>query len=155
VQDFTVKLIHDSENDDLIEYSIKTLKAKTNNDSYTVFDLIFTPNSEVYNKLVFELTRTAIDYREESRFMEVEVLEFYTVNNIISDYLNVAQLKKIGIQGPPGLMFVLDGEEIKLGRTGIYELCNDEIQINYLGFVINESTQTQDGKDFFILDYRY
>jgi hypothetical protein len=137
------------------EHSIKSLTAKANDDSYVTFELIFTPNGNNYNQLVFLLARTAYDYRVESRIMEVEIEEFSTINNIIADYLPCDELKKIGIQGPPGLMFVLNGEEFQLGRTGIYELCNDEIVVTYLGFVINDSKQTTDGKDFFILDYRY
>lgn len=57
--------------------------------------------------------------------------------NILKGFNNV---KKIGIQAPPGTKFTFNkattqdtGEWIMVGRTGIYEL-NDDIVINYLRF---------------------
>lgn len=57
--------------------------------------------------------------------------------NILKGFNNV---KKIGIQAPPGTKFTFNkattqdtGEWIMIGRTGIYEL-NDDIVINYLRF---------------------
>lgn len=57
--------------------------------------------------------------------------------NILKDFNNV---KKIGIQAPPGTKFTFNkattqdtGEWIMVGRTGIYEL-NDDIVIDYLRF---------------------
>lgn len=57
--------------------------------------------------------------------------------NILKGFNNV---KKIGIQAPPGTKFTFNkatmqdtGERIMVGRTGIYEL-NDDIVINYLRF---------------------
>ena len=52
-------------------------------------------------------------------------------------------------------MFVLDGEEIRIGRTGVYELYNDNIEISYIGFIIKDSLFTQSGKDFFVMDFKY
>jgi hypothetical protein len=46
-------------------------------------------------------------------------------------------------------MFTINGEEMIIGRTGIYELYHPDILINYLGFV------TYSDDDFFIVDYQY
>jgi hypothetical protein len=162
-QDFSIKLVN-SDSTDGTTQSIKTLNVKSGDD-YTSFELIFTPNS-TYNEIVFELRRLALDFTlvnsdgTSGRIMDIEVLDFYIISNIITGYLqphfsDLKQLKKIGIQGPPGLLFVLDGEEIRIGKTGIYELYNDSISISYLGFCIKESNQVPDGKDFFILDFKY
>ena len=160
-QTFTIKLKNESSDD---TQTIKTLSVKQGNE-ITTFELIFNPNSS-YNEIVFELSRLALDFNLDNgdgtsgRKMAINVLDFHLVNNIIDTYLKsnysgLTKLKKIGIQGPPGLLFTIDGEEIRVGRTGIYELYNEDISISYLGFVIKDSLFTQDGKDFFILDFKY
>lgn len=160
-QNFTIKLKNGTSED---TQTIKTLSVKQGNGT-TIFELIFNPNSS-YNEIVFELSRLALDFNLDNgdgtsgRIMSIDVLDFHLVNNIIDTYLKshysgLTKLKKIGIQGPPGLLFTIDGEEIRVGRTGIYELYNDDISISYLGFVIKDSLFTQDGKDFFILDFKY
>ena len=69
-------------------------------------------------------------------------------------------LKQIGIQGRPGLQFVVNGESLKLGRTGIYE--SNNINIKSLGFVIDSIIQDNsflpiitENPAFFIVDYLY
>lgn len=163
-QDFTIKLnnsIQTFSNDDF--QSIKVLSVKAGLD-YSIFEVIFNP-TVAYNQIVFELKRIESDFStfekgKSGRVMEIDVLDFYIINNIITTYLkahysDLSQLKKIGVQGPPGLMFTINGEEIRLGKTGIYELYNEKILISYLGFVIKESAQVSDKKDFFILDFKY
>lgn len=160
-QDFSIKLENDGSN--MIQV-IKTLNVKQGNES-TVFEMIFKPNSS-YGKIVFELSRIASDFTLDNgdgtvgRIMNINILDFYIINNIIDSYLKssfpgLTKLKKIGIQGPSGLLFTIDGEEIRIGRSGIYELYNEEISISYLGFIIKDSISSLDGKDFFILDFKY
>ena len=164
VQDFTVKLKNEGIGDDEDNtQSLRTFSAKSGVD-YTTFELIFTPN-KAYSNIILELKRTVLDFStttsgKSGRIMTIEVLDFYVIDNIINSYLKshysgLDKLKKIGIQGPPGLMFTIDGEEFKLGKSGIYELYNEKIQISYLGFIIKDSNQITDGKDFFILDFKY
>lgn len=162
-QDFILKL-KNSENKIESTQTIRIYQVKQGIGS-TIFEIIFNPNSN-YNEIVFELSRMAIDYNIQNddnssgRKMEIKILNFTRVNNVISNYLATAYhglttLKKIGIQGPPRMLFCLDGEEIRIGRSGVYELYHDAIEISYLGFVIKDSLFTQDGKDFFILDFKY
>lgn len=164
VQEFTIKLKNNDETLDKDFQSIKTLSVQSGLD-YTIFEVVFSPNT-TYSQIVFELKRIELDFStfnpdgKRGRIMDIEVLSFYIIDNIINSYLkshysDLKQLKKIGIQGPPGLIFTINGEEIRLGKTGIYELYNDKILISYLGFVIKESAQIPDGKDFFILDFKY
>ena len=52
--------------------------------------------------------------------------------NILSKYTNITQ---IGIQGPVGLQFTLDGEHyLNLNKTGVFELSSNIMQINSLFF---------------------
>lgn len=128
----------------------KTIAGKSNNK--IAYEFVFTPNS-TYNQIVFRLQRIDFDY-SLSREMNIEVVELCRVTNIVDTSLKVKHpelvyLKKIGVQGPTGMMFVLNGEEIKIGRTGIYELYSDLIQITFLGFILKND------KTFFTVDYQY
>ena len=85
--------------------------------------------------------------------MQVEV---YTVGEIYNVLTTIGQrvLNKIGVQGPPGLLMCINGEDIRVGPSGIYEI-NNGYQVTFIGFVIQESDQTLDRRDYFILDYQY
>lgn len=162
-QEFSIRLQSDEVTVDNIQ-NIRSFVVKQGLGT-TTFELIFTPNSN-YNQIVFELKRLALDFYTDNgdstsgRIMKIKILQFDRVTNVISSYLaksypGMTSLKKIGIQGPPGLLFCIDGEEIRIGRSGIYELYNKDIAISYMGFIIKDSLFTQDGKDFFIMDFKY
>lgn len=162
-QEFSIRLQSDEVTIDNIQ-NIRSFVVKQGVGT-TTFELIFTPNSN-YNQIIFELKRLALDSYIDNgdgtsgRIMKIKILQFDRVINVISSYLaknyaGMTTLKKIGIQGPPGLLFCIDGEEIRIGRSGIYELYNEDINISYIGFIIKDSLFTQDGKDFFIMDFKY
>ena len=44
---------------------------------------------------------------------------------------------------------------MKIGKSGVYELYNTDISVSYIGFVLKDSAVTQDGQDFFIMDFKY
>lgn len=163
VQEFSIRLQSDEVTVDNIQ-NIRSFVVKQGVGT-TTFELIFTPNSN-YNQIVFELKRLALDFYTDNgdgasgRIMKIKILQFDRVINVISSYLaknypGMTSLKKIGIQAPPGLLFCIDGEEIRVGRSGVYELYNEDINISYIGFIIKDSLFTQDGKDFFIMDFKY
>jgi hypothetical protein len=52
-------------------------------------------------------------------------------------------------------MMSINGEQIKIGKTGIYELNDINIKITYLGFALKENALNVDGYDNFILDFEY
>lgn len=111
--------------------------------------IIFTPN-DTYNGILFNIQRTTQDLEvgKEKKLVLSEV-NLQKINNIIPE--EVAIIEKIGIQAPSGQLFTLNGEEIMIGRTGIYELYNKNIPITYLGFAIDK----EDENSFFIVDYQY
>lgn len=152
-QDFDIILKNRTTGDTGITQRVKTYEVIAGSSSEKInFEFVFTPNS-TYNQIVFQLKRVDIDYTN-AREMIVNIISLNRVTNIIDTSLKVkhpeiAFLKKIGVQGPTGMMFVLNGEEIKIGRTGIYELYSDLIQIKFLGFII------KDDKTFFTVDYQY
>lgn len=117
-------------------------------EEYDYFEFIFSPNSQ-YNKLVFTMSRTVTDFytttgSKHGRVMEFDIEDVRVVKNLLSSsvmtsyYGDVGMFRKIGIQADPGLMFSLNGEEMRIGRSGFYELYDDNIPIVSLGFVIKD-----------------
>lgn len=126
-----------------------------------IVELVFSPNA-TYNEILLTLQRTTYDttvsneYHTNGRLIEIdedetEINEFYNVLNAIGI---TTPLRKIGIQGPSGLLMCINGEGIRIGPSGIYEIKN-EYKINSIGFVVKQSDETSDGRDYFILDYQY
>lgn len=124
------------------------------------FEVILAPNS-TYNQILWELQRTALDYRminidgSYGRVANVVIDNYSRLIDIItvlkSTYTNLEYLTKIGIQGPPSLLMCINREQIRLGKTGIYEL-NNGINVTSISFVPKNSVN---GLDYFIMDFEY
>ena len=65
----------------------------------------------------------------------------------IVNILPVTTANSVGIWGSPSQIACVNGVKIQLGKTGIYELNNPNIKINFVGFI-------PIGKNF-VLDYSY
>lgn len=158
VQNFSLQLQNSTDSQTIEDY---TVPAGTGS---TTFDIVFTPNS-TYNLIVFVLARTTEDYNiiensQHGRIMDITVNEnnIYLMTNIIDTLAStygLTELIRIGVQGPTGLMMSINGEQIKVGKTGIYELNDVNIKITYLGFALKENVLNVDGYDNFILDFEY
>lgn len=158
VQNFSLQLQNSTDSETIEDY---TVPAGTGS---TTFDIVFTPNS-TYNLIVFVLARTTEDYNviensQHGRIMDITVNEnnIYLMTNIIDTLAStygLTELIRIGVQGPTGLMMSINGEQIKVGKTGIYELNDVNIKITYLGFALKENVLNVDGYDNFILDFEY
>ena len=110
-----------------------------------------------FDALVIEIEREHVD--EEiihatdantehfyGRLIDIDALDFKakTINKLLPEEDNEI-IKKIGVQGHPGLTMVINGEEIKMGPSGLFEL-ND--------FDITSFGVCGDAKRF-IVDYQY
>ena len=119
---------------------------------FVTFDLIVTP-SDSYAQLIFAIDRDAGDFTGSERKwvpgIEFIVESFGTISNIIPslDIENKGRLKQIGVQGRPGLEMCINGEMIRVGRSGIYEI-NHGVDITFIGFIPDDS-------DHFLMDYQY
>lgn len=126
-----------------------------------ILELVFSPNAS-YNRVVLTLQRTAYDYTISNtegtggRLIEVdaEQVETAEIYNVLQVLQGVNYLRKIGVQGPPGLLMCINGQDIRIGPNGIYEIKN-QYKITSIGFIIKESDETLDKRDYFILDYQY
>lgn len=130
-----------------------------------VFEMIISPNNK-YDQIQFILNREGTDYtigpnlaspseldEYYGRIVRLDIDNFSLIYNVM-DYLNTSienkgRLKQIGVQGPTGLLMNINGESIRIGRTGIYEI-NNGVTITAIGFIIEDGN-----KDNFILDYQY
>lgn len=119
---------------------------------FVTFDLIVTP-SDSYAQLIFTIDRDAGDFtgyeRKWTPGLEFIVESFGTISNIIPtlDIENKGRLKQIGVQGRAGLEMCINGEMIRVGRSGIYEI-NHGVDITFIGFIPDES-------DHFLMDYQF
>ena len=63
--------------------------------------------------------------------------------------ISPSPLNHIGIWGSPGQIFIINGEEIKIGRNNFYEL--NDFNITRLGAIIEPGDTTKS----FTIDYEY
>ena len=135
-----------------------TIAAGQEND-YAIFELVISPNDNyTYNQIWFELNRELIDFNTQNqdgtygRLMQITVDrldKIYNIVNFLSPSIGGSKiLKQIGIQGPSGLLMSINGEEIRIGRSGLYEITHG-VNTSFIGFVVEADEK------YFILDYQY
>ena len=117
---------------------------------FYIFEKVFMPNRNC-NQIKIELDRNPADYEVNpnrpnvyGRIVNLEVLSFAEVKNIIP-----YRLKRIGVQGTPGLLMCINGEQIQIGKSGLFEI-NIDYSISYFGVVLEK-----DSDKVFLLDYQY
>ena len=154
----TIKLVNtDKTKDNEQTLETITIEQGKKND-FAIFEIVIPPN-QYYNQIQFVLNRVLIDYNNENedgtygRKVNMEILKLKEIYNVI-DFLNPAientgRLKQIGVQSAPGLLMSIDGEAVRVGRSGIYEI-NNGISVSFIGFIVEP-----DDNKYFILDYQY
>lgn len=155
LQNFSIYLTNNN-----IQTLLKNIKVEGGEETaYEIVDFIIAPENN-YSDIKIELNRTTEDYNiinedgSRGRKVNLEVMQICEVFNIInklsSEQGSISYLKQIGVQGPSGLKMCIDGEEIRVGKSKIYEI-NNGVIIKFLGFIIEENDDNQT----FILDYQY
>ena len=128
----------------------KTIKVPAGSiTDYIVFEDVITPNDSFsYDWLYFELQRTG---SSDKRLINIKNLQLDKIYNIITFLEKTVDktliIKAMKIQNSANLKMVINGEYIKIGKDGLYEI-NDEIKISSLGFIVNDN-------EIFILNYEY
>lgn len=160
-QTFQLK-IKNASNLDTNEQVIESYTVKKGNIADVVyFEVVISPNAE-YNQIVWTLQRIADDYNivnydgTYGRVMDVSITSYAQIIDIMdylkSQYSGLKYLTSIGIQGPTGLLMCINGEQIRVGRSGVYEIDN-EMPITSIGFVPKEiSVNTL---EYFLMDFVY
>ena len=147
-------------------------KVVQNQKATITYDFVFSPKynlTQGYSFLLMEIDRSdshhsTIQYIGEdtntyngTRFELSDIeLELYHVGNLLQGVSPQIQaggtnnLSHIGIWGHPEQIFVINGEEIRIGQSGFYEL--NDFNITSLGAVVDPNNPT---KDRFTIDYEY
>lgn len=121
-------------------------------DLSNIIQLVLAPNSN-YNKILFTLSRDIYDYTNRNvdgfygRRANIQVLKYGKIYNILQSLPGIDSFKKIGVQSHPGLLMCINGQDIRIGPSGIYQI-NNGYTVDFMGFVLSDD-------DYFILDYQY
>ena len=137
---------------------VATWKTETT-DVLKEFDIAFRPVEDGFDRILIELVRSAEDWniqRENDdgtigygRRIDSSKVKYSlsTVTNLVQSISLGTPLDKIGVWGHMGLTVIVNGEPIRIGPSGFYEL--DALTIRTLGVV------AKDYKDNFTIDYVY
>ena len=156
-QTIKIKLVNTNKTSDNIQV-LKSIVVEGGRESdYSSYEIVISPNN-IYNRILFELQRELEDYNiinEDGTYGRIcniyidRLDEVYNVINYLNPLINKSSLLQIGVQSAPGLLMCINGEEIKVGRSGLYEILNG-YKISFIGFIVEP-----DDNKYFILDYQY
>lgn len=149
------------------EYTIPFVSTQRDSqeEHYSIVELVFRPLYDNFDSIGFILNRTVEDLvaiylnkdgdgAEEVRTTQVDfdiddvenklfAIPEWTQADLETPLKNII---KIGVQGTPGLLMCINGEGIRLGPSGMFEIKNG-YAINSLSFLVENNQQR------FILDY--
>lgn len=156
-QTIIIKLININKQTDNIQ-NLRTIIVDAGRETeYNTYEIVIPPNNN-YNQIKFELQRELEDYNKKNsdgtygRICKIEVIrldEIYNVIDYLTTIINKSALLQIGVQSAPGLLMCINGEEIRVGRSGLYEILNG-YKVTFIGFIV----EPNDNKHF-MLDYQY
>lgn len=166
----------ESEGGQVAERTIKEIYTPFGLAENYAMDVVFSTKESYWERIVFEKYRVSDDYSNDKNaitngeinnwIVETGPVDYYngswlpvhaesvklsTINALIPDIDEQQSseniINKIGIQGPPGMIFTLDNEGLKIGKTGIYQISYDTLAVKRIGVA-------PEANDFFIIDYR-
>lgn len=123
------------------------------------FSIIFKPKANNYQKIWVEMSRTGIDWDIFDGISIGRTIDFsnsnfkaelFTLTELTTDNVNSPLpqgLVNIGLNSHPNLLFAINGEEIRVGQSGYYELNDFDIESFNIAAI--------DREDYFVLDYQY
>lgn len=161
-QNFSISLANlDSEEKSeqfLKRFYVPAIRGDKDINKTAIIEIVFNPIIN-FSDVVIRLNRTSQDYSIEnpdgSSGRVFEIVDAgcacYEIINILNSIPSVTEFDKIGVQGPSGLLMCINGEEIRVTPSGIYET-RSGYKINFMGFVI---TDPNPKVNYFILDYQY
>lgn len=101
-----------------------------------------------FDKIVFVLSRNFAQQIEAE--VTITINKFYPISNLLNNFSsNGAEITQLGVHAAPGTLMCINGEPIRIGKRGVFEL-NDTsiIRITFINIVSNIGTH-------YIIDYRY
>lgn len=143
-QKFTVKLVNFSDGSTgAVEQFVKTIIVQGGDrEEWVNVEFIFHPVI-AFDTILFQLQRDISDYRDMVRYPKICYQQLGSINNIITTKVeDGATLLKIGVQSHPGLSMCINGEEIRISRTGIFELRNGVLPVKFFSVTNPASENT-------------
>ena len=109
---------------------------------------------EETNKTIITTTGPRIKYgSEDGEGKIVTDGDICTLNNLITNENGPSGWLKFGYQSRPGSLIVVNGEPIRVGRSGIYEINNGTIINKFM--IASPNGSDNKNIDAFLLDYAY
>lgn len=128
--------------------------------NFGIFELVFRPVESGFTDMLLEIVREPIDYDiqrttsngiEYGRKININDMQIsiYSLRNLVDKIFQNGQLERIGVWSHPGLLMAINGEEIKVGPSGFYEI--DVLPITSLGIVAPDNNFNNN----FTVDYTF
>lgn len=99
------------------------------------FEIIFKPLTDNFNCIVFQLQRTVADFSGDGYRIPIILYEELSIVKNFKTNLTDNRIIKMGIQARPGVLMCINGQEIHIGKNGIYEIRNGIIYVDYFSIV--------------------
>lgn len=142
-QTFTIKLVNfDSMIIGNVEQFIKQVNIRGGErEEWVSVEFLFHPIVQ-FDTILFQLKRTIEDFRTMIRYPKIAYQQLSIINNIIPKQIapNVSLLK-VGVQSRPGFTLCINGEEMHTSRSGILEIKNGVILIDFFS-AVNAAQET-------------
>lgn len=138
----TVKVtLQNQDATDIQKIATYRVPAATDLVTENLYETIFVPLTNNYSTIVFEASELNLTVEDID-------LKVYRIENILN-LISITSLVRLGVQAVPGQMFCINGEGLRVGPSGLYELNHSDIIIDFIGFIPTSNN------DNFILDYQY
>lgn len=133
------------------EYLINSA-ISTNPKEYFWIERIITPNND-YSNLDIDIEREAADYLAgNSQIITVSSAKIFQLKNLLP--AEAIPSKKIGIEGPPGLLMSINHQEIRIPPSGLFEIKNG-YKVDFIGAGYGKLTSGARYNDYIVINAQY
>lgn len=131
VQSFDVKLVnYENITSNVVQWVKKIVVQSGDENDIVDIEFIFTPAAD-FDTILFEMVRTSADTPNQ-RQATIIYEELSIINNILPEKRKVLH---IGVQSQPSILLCVNGQEMRVGRSGMYELNHPSLYITKFSVV--------------------
>lgn len=142
-QTFNIRLAFSDSTKEVTQFlrKVDIVQMKTENQKNGEVEIVFQPN-EAFDRIIFELERNIYDLEShvdpvtgETIYGRTPYIAAIEVSEIVNRTPVSVPISKIGVQSRPDLMMCINGEEMHLPRSGIFELRDGIVKITFFSVV--------------------